>query len=479
MGNPQVAESAAALRMLPSTDDLLMSSIAQKLMPEAGRKRLTSLARRAIEELRAEITSNISERGGREEIYSKESLLGAASKKLEGLWLSHRRSRLREVINATGVVIHTNLGRAPLSADAIRAIQNAAGYCTLEYDLATGSRGKRGESVENLLIEMTGAEAALVVNNCAAAAFVVLTVFAKGGDAIVSRGELVEIGGDFRIPDVLAQSGATLKEVGTTNRTKLSDYENAIGANTRVVMRVHPSNYKIVGFTEKPSLADLAELSHRKGVLLYEDAGSGALLDLGKFGLRDEPLVSRSIADGADIVTFSGDKLLGGSQAGIIVGRRNLIEQIRKHPLYRALRVDKLIYAALEATLGSYLREDAEESIPVLRMLSLQKEELEIRMRDLVKRLRDLIGKTHTSTIEIIRGESVVGGGSAPAVRPETVLLAIAHPTMSCDELEMKLRSAETPVIARIENGRVLIDLRTVQAGEEDRLIEILVTALS
>lgn len=479
MGNPQVAESAAVLRMLPSTDDLLMSSIAQKLMPEAGRKRLTSLARRAIEELRAEITSNISERGGREEIYSKESLLGAASKKLEDLWLSHRGSRLRAVINATGVVIHTNLGRAPLSADAIRAIQNAAGYCTLEYDLATGSRGKRGESVENLLIEMTGAEAALVVNNCAAAAFVVLTVFAKGGAAIVSRGELVEIGGDFRIPDVLAQSGATLKEVGTTNRTKLSDYENAIGENTKVVMRVHPSNYKIVGFTEKPSLADLAELSHRQGVLLYEDAGSGALLDLGKFGLRDEPLVSRSIADGADIVTFSGDKLLGGSQAGIIVGRRNLIEQIRKHPLYRALRVDKLIYAALEATLESYLREDAEESIPVLRMLSLQKKELEIRMRDLVKRLRDSIGKTHTSTIEIIPGESVVGGGSAPAVRPETVLLAIAHPTMSCDELEMKLRSAETPVIARIENGRVLIDLRTVQAGEEDRLIEILVTALS
>ncbi len=223
MGNPQAAESAAALRMLPSTDDLLVSSVAQRLMPEAGRKRLTSLARKAIEELRAEITNNISERARREEIYSKESLLAAASKKLEGLWISNRSSRLRNVINATGVVIHTNLGRAPLSTDAIQAIQNAAGYCTLEYDLATGSRGKRGKSVENLLIEMTGAEAALVVNNCAAAAFVVLTVFAKGGDAIVSRGELVEIGGDFRIPDVLAQSGATLKEVGTTNRTKLSD----------------------------------------------------------------------------------------------------------------------------------------------------------------------------------------------------------------------------------------------------------------
>jgi L-seryl-tRNA(Ser) seleniumtransferase len=398
---------------------------------------------------------------------------------LKGLWISHRASRLREVINATGVVIHTNLGRAPLSTDAIRAIQNAAGYCTLEYDLATGRRGKRGESVENLLIEITGAEAAIVVNNCAAAAFVVLTVFAKGGDAIVSRGELVEIGGDFRIPDVLAQSGATLKEVGTTNRTKLTDYENAIGENTKVVMRVHPSNYKIVGFTDKPSLADLAELSHRKGVLLYEDAGSGALLDLGKFGLRDEPLISRSISDGADIVTFSGDKLLGGSQAGIIVGRRGLIEQIRKHPLYRALRVDKLIYAALEATLESYLREDAETSIPVLRMLSLQKKELEIRMRSFAERLRDSIGKTDASMIEIIPGESVVGGGSAPAVRPETMLLAIDHPTISCDDLEMKLRSAETPVITRIENGKVLIDLRTVQEGEEDRLIEMLVSVLS
>ena len=479
MGNPQVAESAAVLRMLPSTDDLLMSSVAERLMPEAGRKRLTSLARRVIEELRTEITNNVSGRAGREEVYSKESLLEAASKKLNGLWISHRASRLREVINATGVVIHTNLGRAPLSTDAIRAIQNAAGYCTLEYDLATGRRGKRGESVENLLIEITGAEAAIVVNNCAAAAFVVLTVFAKGGDAIVSRGELVEIGGDFRIPDVLAQSGAALKEVGTTNRTKLTDYENAIGENTKVVMRVHPSNYKIVGFTDKPSLADLAELSHRKGVLLYEDAGSGALLDLGKFGLRDEPLISRSISDGADIVTFSGDKLLGGSQAGIIVGRRGLIEQIRKHPLYRALRVDKLIYAALEATLESYLREDAETSIPVLRMLSLQKKELEIRMRSFAERLRDSIGKTDASMIEIIPGESVVGGGSAPAVRPETMLLAIDHPTISCDDLEMKLRSAETPVITRIENGKVLIDLRTVQEGEEDRLIETLVSVLS
>ncbi|HUR96613.1 MAG TPA: L-seryl-tRNA(Sec) selenium transferase [Pyrinomonadaceae bacterium] len=478
MGNPHAAELQAALRMLPSTDDLLTCDKIQPLLPEIGRSRATSLVRAAIEHLRNELTSAIADRTGRTETYSKESLLLAAANKCAELWETRRRARLHPVINATGVVIHTNLGRAPLSEKALKALTAAAGYCALEYDLASGGRGKRGEYAESLLTEITGAESALIVNNCAAAAYLVLTVFAKGGEAVVSRGELVEIGGDFRVPDVLAQSGATLKEIGTTNRTKLSDYEKAIGENTKVLVRVHPSNYKIVGFTAKPSLAELAQLAHKKGILLYEDAGSGALFDLRKFGLSDEPVISRSIADGADIVTFSGDKLVGAAQAGIIVGRKHLIEQIRKHPLYRALRVGKLIYAVLEATIEAYLSEDAERSIPVLQMLGLRMDELEMRTTKFDQRLRERLGESDECEIAVISGESVVGGGSAPDAHPETVLLAIKHRRISPGALERRLRAGETPVIARIENDKVLLDLRTVQENDEDRLFEMLLVAL-
>ena len=474
MGNPQAAELAGALRLLPSTDELLTTQSATVLVSKAGRKRLTSLARQAIEEIRQELSREVTTRIGRAEAYSKESLLAAVCERLEMLWTARRASRLRKVINCTGVIIHTNLGRAPLSRDAIDAIEQAAGYTTLEFDLASGKRGRRGAGVEGLLTELTGSEAALVVNNCAAAAFLVLTVFAKGGGVIVSRGELVEIGGDFRIPDVLAQSGATLVEVGTTNRTKLADYDRAIGESTKLVMRVHPSNYRIIGFTEKPSLAELSELCRRKNVMLYEDAGSGALIDLSGFGLTDEPLISRSITDGADIVTFSGDKLLGGCQAGMIVGRRDLIEQVRRHPLYRALRVDKLAYAVLETTLESYLREDP-QSIPVLRMLATTKGDLDQRARAFADRLK---GKVGTAAVGIVDGESVVGGGSAPDVRLATTLISVRHQTLSADEIERKLRSSESPVIARIENDEVLIDLRTVEVAEEDRLLEILAGVL-
>jgi L-seryl-tRNA(Ser) seleniumtransferase len=478
MANPKAAELEAALRMLPSTDEVLTSPPVNVLIPEIGRGRATAIVRSAVGELRTELAKEITTSSSHAATFSKESLLANACERFQKLWTKHRSSRLRRVINATGVVIHTNLGRAPLSAKAIEAIKESAGYCTLEYDLANGKRGKRGEYLEGLLTEATGAEAALVVNNCAAAAYLVLTVFAKGGEAIVSRGELVEIGGDFRIPDVLTQSGGTLKEVGTTNRTKLSDYEKAIGDNTKILMRVHPSNYKIVGFTDKPTLADLAALAHKKGILLYEDAGSGALLDFAKFGLTDEPLISRSITDGAGLVTFSGDKLLGGTQAGIIVGRKNLIEQIRKHPLYRALRVSKLVYAVLEATVESYVREDAEQSVPVLKMLGLQKEELEQRTRDLARRLNDSIESKGLVTTDVVAGESVVGGGSGPDIRQKTSLLVIGHLTMSAAEIERKLRAGETPVIVRIENDKLLIDMRTVQEIEEDELTNALVAAL-
>jgi L-seryl-tRNA(Ser) seleniumtransferase len=478
MGNPQAAELKAALRMLPSTDDVLSSRAVQLLIPEIGRIRATMLVRTAIDELRKELANDISTRPGRDLAYSKESLLTDAADRFTKLWTARKRSRLRRVINATGVVIHTNLGRAPLSADAIEAITDSAAYCAIEYDLETGKRGKRGAYLESLLTEMTGAEAAIVVNNCAAAAYLVLTVFAKGGEAIVSRGELVEIGGDFRVPDVLSQSGAMLKEVGTTNRTKLSDYEKAISDNTKILVRIHPSNYRIVGFTEKPSLPELAQLAHRKGIVLYEDAGSGALFDFRKFGLTDEPVISESLAGGADIVTFSGDKLLGAAQAGIIVGRKNLVEQIRKHPLYRALRVSKLVYASLEATIEAYLKDDAENAVPVLRMLSLRKEQLEERAKNVRRRLEDKVGKGEGVSIEMVAGESVIGGGSAPDTRPETVLLAVRLRDVSASEIENKLRHAETPVIARIENDAVMIDLRTVQEDEEERLVEMITAAL-
>ncbi|MBA3351090.1 MAG: L-seryl-tRNA(Sec) selenium transferase [Blastocatellia bacterium] len=469
MENPRAADRAADLRLLPSTDDVMNAPVIRDMLSSIGLRRLTSLARTAIESIRREVYEN------GQTAYSKENLLAAACKRVNDLWLSRRETRLRKVINATGVVIHTNLGRAPLSDTAIQAIRDAAAYCNLEYEVVSGKRGKRGSYVEDLLTELTGAEAALVVNNCAAAALLVLSVFGAGGEVIVSRGELVEIGGDFRIPDVLTQSGAVLKEIGTTNRTKLSDYEKAIGPNTQLVLRVHPSNYRIVGFTETPSLAALADLAHRREILLYEDAGSGALIDLGQFGL-DEPMISSSLADGADIVTFSGDKLLGGVQAGLIVGRRSLIEQLRKHPLYRALRVDKLIYAALEATLESYLRGDEGETVPVLRMLGMTRDEIEERSRHFVDSLRTTMNSA--GDVEIISGESVIGGGAAPGVRRETALVALRHSIRSAADIEQRLRSADTPVIARIENDRVLIDLRTVHESEERELIEIVGSAL-
>ncbi|HKX83086.1 MAG TPA: L-seryl-tRNA(Sec) selenium transferase, partial [Pyrinomonadaceae bacterium] len=379
------------------------------------------------------------------------------------------------VINATGVVIHTNLGRAPLSEKTVSTVlREAANYCTLEYNVDTGSRGKRGAYAEELLAQLTGAEAALIVNNCAAAAFFILSVFAKDGEVIVSRGELVEIGGDFRVPDVLAQSGAVLAEVGTTNRTKLADYEKAYTKNTKMVLRVHPSNYKIVGFTSMPSIAELAVFTHKKKIVLYEDAGSGALVDLSDFGLGDEPIIARSIADGADLVSFSGDKLLGGSQAGLIVGKKSFVEKLRKNPLYRALRVDKLAYAVLEETLRAFARGTALKEIPVLRMLSMPHDELAVRTKRFALKLAKEGPTSSGLQIALMSGRSVIGGGSAPAVNPVTTLISLTHSSLSAGELERKLRSSDPPVIARIENNAVLIDLRTVLEREQRELSSIL-----
>ena len=319
------------------------------MVTAAGNERASSIAREVIDKMRADVTAG--------SLPDRASMLEKAEALLESEWTRSRRRAQQRVVNATGVIIHTNLGRSPLSEAAAKAVLDVAGgYSTTELDLESGKRGQRGGFSEELVCQLTGAEAALIVNNCAAAAFLVLTVFATGGEVIISRGELVEIGGDFRIPDVLEQSGARLREVGTTNRTKLADYEKAIGDNTRLVLRVHPSNYRVIGFTSAPTMLQLAELADSRGLLIYEDAGSGALLSMEGSGIRNEPIVGESLASGADIVTFSGDKLLGGPQCGIIVGKRDLIESLRKHSLYRTLRVDKLVYAALQATLDSYLR---------------------------------------------------------------------------------------------------------------------------
>lgn len=450
------------LSLLPSIDALLQSRTARKILFETGAKHLTVLARSAVESLRGEVLES-------SKSYSREELLTEAENLLGKLWQSEQVIKLQRVINATGVIVHTNLGRAPLSENARKAIfETASGYCNLEYDLETGKRGKRGERAEKLLAELTGAESALIVNNCASAAFLVLKVLAEGGEVVISRGELVEIGGDFRVPDVMAQSGAILHEVGTTNRTKVSDYEKAIGENTKLFLRVHPSNYRIIGFTETPKLKDLADLAHQNGILLYEDAGSGAIFDLSEFGLNDEPIISESIAAGADVVTFSGDKLLGGVQSGLIVGRKETIEKIRKHPLYRALRVDKLIYAALEATLESFRRETTLQEIPVLKMLSMTTEELETRTKNFAEKL----SKTSNLSFEIIKGKSVIGGGSAPDVQPISTLLALKHRQLSVVKLEETLRNSR--VITRILEDRVLIDLRTVSESEESELLEVL-----
>lgn len=450
------------LSLLPSIDALLQSRKARRILSETGAKHLTVLARSAVESLRQNVLESSKN-------YSREELLTEAENLLETLWKSEQSVKLQRVINATGVIVHTNLGRAPLSENARKAIfETASAYCNLEYNLETGKRGKRGERAEKLLAELTGAESALIVNNCASAAFLVLKVLAEGGEVVISRGELVEIGGDFRVPDVMAQSGAILHEVGTTNRTKVSDYEKGIGENTKLFLRVHPSNYRIIGFTESPKLKDLADLAHQNEIFLYEDAGSGAIFNLSEFGLHDEPIISESITAGADVVTFSGDKLLGGVQSGLIVGRKETIEKIRKHPLYRALRVDKLIYAALEATLESFQRETALQEIPVLKMLAQTNEELKTRTENFAEKLNEV----SDLCIEIVEGNSVIGGGSAPDFKRASTLLAITHTKFSAAKLEQKLRNLR--VVVRILEDKILIDLRTVSQSEEAELLEVL-----
>jgi L-seryl-tRNA(Ser) seleniumtransferase len=388
---------------------------------------------------------------------------------------------LAPVINATGVILHTNLGRAPLAEAAVeRMMVIARGYATLEYDAATGRRGRRDVHAEALLRQLTGADAAVVANNNAAATLLLLAALAAGREVIVSRGELVEIGGGFRVPDVMAQSGAVLREVGTTNKTRAADYAAAITDRTAVILRVHPSNFRVEGFAERPDVAELAAIARQFQIPLVEDLGSGFLA--GPAGSQrtrpttsdplggKEPSVEESLAGGVDICCFSGDKLLGGPQAGIIVGRHDLVERVRRHPLMRALRVDKITYAALEATLIEYAAGRAAVSVPVQRMLRMTADEVRARADALGAAVRAMDGWR----AEIGPGLSAVGGGSAPGIELPTWLVAIERNGRSPDALEQELRSCTPPVIARIEKDRVLLDLRTVFPAQDAQLTGLL-----
>ena len=432
----------------------------QALEAEFGRSPLIDALRAEADALRSRVAS-----GERAPDDVAESIEQALPARLTAL----AASSLQPVINATGVILHTNLGRAPLARAAVERVAALGSYTNIEYDLDTGARGRRDVHAERLLCRLTSAEAAVVVNNNAAATLLTLAALAAGREVIVSRGELVEIGGGFRVPDVMAQSGAILREVGTTNRTRAADYAAAISDRTAALLRVHPSNFRIEGFTERPAAEDLTALGQRFKVPVVEDIGSGWIAP-GPLPapLGDEPTPRASIAAGVDLVLFSGDKLLGGPQAGIIAGRGDLIGTIRRHPLMRAMRVDKMTYAALEATLQEYAAGRAAQTVPVARMLSADIEDIRRRARALVDGLdNNVLG-------QLIDGVSTLGGGSAPGSALPTVLIAASHTTLSATELENRLRHSDPHVVSRIQDQRVVLDLRTVLPDQDERLLLVL-----
>jgi L-seryl-tRNA(Ser) seleniumtransferase len=458
--NPDVKKSVLPqlLRKLPSVDELIRAAELRRLAEGYRHDAVVDAVRVVLERLREEIASGLLDESALELALAG---LGEAVEKQLRRTFSYS---LRSVINATGVILHTNLGRAPLSETAIQHVREAAiSYSNLEFDVTDGNRGKRDVHVDRLFRQLLSEDvrgterpvSTIVVNNNAAAVLLALNTFADGGEVIVSRGELVEIGGSFRIPDVMAKSGAVLREVGTTNRTRISDYENAITERTRLLLRVHRSNFEISGFTEEPLIAELVALGRKRNLPLMEDLGSGALFDLRSIGIG-EPGVLDSLRAGVDLVTYSGDKLLGGPQAGLISGSSELVSRMRKNSLFRALRVDKMIYAALEATLLAYLRRD-HDAIPALRMMRVTKEAIGGRAEALAARIANPKFK-----VEVIDGESLLGGGAAPSSMLPTRLLALTYEGLSADDLAERLRASTPPVIARVEDGRVLLDLRTV-----------------
>jgi len=447
-----------SLRDLPSVDQLIHVSRATRLIDAYGRPLTLDALRLTLDETRARFKSK-PEAG----LPATDEILSQAESHLIA-WTS---PTLLPVINATGVILHTNLGRAPLSNATIKAMNDvASNYSTLEYDLEKGQRGSRLIHAESVLQKLTGAEAAVVVNNNAAAVLLVLSALANKKRVVISRTQLVEIGGGFRVPDVMKQSGAKLVEVGTTNKVRLSDYKEALEEPTALVMRAHRSNFKIVGFTEEPELKEIVDIAHKANIIVVDDLGSGALLDTAKYGFAHEPTVQESLAAGVDLVCFSGDKLLGGPQAGIIIGKKDLIDKIKKHPLARAVRADKTCLAGITATLLHYLKDEAEREIPIWRMMSLTPEQVKVR----AEAWRDAVVQG-----DVIESESTVGGGSLPDESTSTFVLALN--VKSPDKFLKKLREANPPVIARTENDKVLLDPRTVL--DDDLLLSVLKKVLS
>lgn len=444
---------------MPAVDRVLRVPPLPDLLARYPREMVVEAVRRVLERQRDLLRQG----GGMPALVA---LAGQAAEMVE----AKTRASLRRVINATGVVLHTNLGRAPLGTEALEAVTAVArGYSSLEMDLATGTRGERYTHVTRLLHALTGAEASLVVNNNAAAVLLVLHTLARGREVVVSRGQLVEIGGSFRIPEVMAASGATLVEVGTTNKTYLRDYEQAIGPQTAALLRVHTSNYRLVGFTRQVPALELAGLGQRYGLPVIEDLGSGLLVDLSPFGIRGEPLVSDSLGAGIDIVTFSGDKLLGGPQAGIILGRQKYLEAMKKNHLLRALRVDKLTLAALEATLRLYLEPGRLAEVPALRMLTAGPEELEARAARLAALLTRALGQA--ARVGVVNGFSQAGGGSLPGVDLPTFMVQVHLQDIKVEVLATQLRQGEPAVIGRVQKDSLLLDVRTVPEGDFAELV--------
>jgi L-seryl-tRNA(Ser) seleniumtransferase len=448
------------LRQIPAVNELLSRTALRDLQAHAGRRLVVESTRRVLRRLRDRILagslSSVSIEALEQEIVIEAEAVA--------------RFSLGAVINASGVILHTNLGRAPLAREAVEHLAEVSTcYSNLEYDLDRGARGKRDAHTDRLFCQLLGAEKTLLVNNNAAAVLLALNSLAERAEVIVSRGELIEIGGSFRIPDVCAKSGAILREVGTTNRTRIGDYASAISERTRVLLRVHPSNFRILGFTERPSLVEFVELAQRHNLISMEDLGSGCLVELSPYGIRDEPTASASLNAGVDVITFSGDKLLGGPQAGILAGKRQPLERIRENPLFRALRVDKLTIAALEATISLYLQ-GRTQAIPALRMIQLSRRAIHQRAACLAERI-----SAHSQfSARIQDGDSLIGGGSTPAQALPTALLAVTHSRHSAQELEGFLRQNSPPVIARVEQDALLLDLRTVFEEQDEELLRAL-----
>jgi L-seryl-tRNA(Ser) seleniumtransferase len=449
------------LRNLPSVDALLTGPDVQAWVEHYGRELVVDTIRATLDDIRQAVRSG-------ELCPAVETIVSTVGTRLRKVV----QPTLRPVINATGVVIHTNLGRAPLCEAALEAMAAVgSGYSNLEYDLDKGQRGSRYVHAESLLRRLTGAEAALVVNNNAGAVLLALSALAHDREVVISRGQLVEIGGGFRIPDVMRQSGARLVEVGTTNRTHLEDYKAAIGPDTAMLMLAHQSNYRMIGFTEAVPAAALVELGHARDLLVYEDLGSGTLLDTQPYGFAQEPTVQRAVEAGIDLVSFSGDKLLGAPQAGILVGKAEVVSQLRRHPLTRALRVDKTTLAGLQATLLHYVRGDAEEAVPVWAMISMSLSELDHRAQRWASRLQ-----AAGLDAQVVDGRSAAGGGSLPGETIPTRLVSIAVP--SPNTTATHLRAHEPPVIVRIQDDELRLDPRTVLPGQDETLIQALLAIL-